>query len=68
MTIEFYTKTQIISMFAKDYIELDEHLEHQASEMGISYQALAKKNAETEFEIRLNEGTIEKVGMKYRLV
>lgn len=65
---ENFTKAQIIRMFANDQIELDYHLDDQAQKMGISTLTLAKRIAEEEFNIGLNEGTIVKVGRRYELI
>ena len=62
-----YTKAEIIRMFAQDQIALDEYLEDQAQDIGITMQALAKRIAEEEFAIGLQEGTITKVGRRYRV-
>lgn len=67
MVDKTFTKSELLKEFAKDQLELNYHAEDEAEMMGISVKEYAKRIAEEEFSIRLQEGTIVKVGRRYML-
>ena len=63
---KLYTKSEHIKELMNDEIELNQHIEHEASLEGLTVKQFAKRIAETTFDILLEEGTIIKVGNKYK--
>lgn len=60
-----FTKSELIKEFAEDQLELNYHAEDEAETMGISVKEYAKRIAIEEFDIRLQEGSIVKVGRRF---
>ena len=62
------TKSEWIKEFAKDELANNTQIEAHAEEIGITVKEFAKSIAEIEFNTRLQEGSLVKVGRRYKLV
>lgn len=68
MTQEAKTKSEWIKEFANDEMENNTQIEGCAEEIGLTVKDFAKSIAEEEFETLINEGSLIKVGRRYKLV
>ena len=59
------TKTDIIKEFMQDYLELNYHAKEEAQECGKTLKQYLKDIAVYEFDTRLADGSIIKVGRKF---
>lgn len=62
-----YTKSELLREFASDELELNETADYEAEQMGISVKEFARRIAIVEFDTMLGEGSIVKVGNRYKL-
>lgn len=62
-----YTRSELLKEFAQDELELNENADYEAEQMGITMKEFAKRIAIVEFDTMLQEGSIIKVGHRYRL-
>ena len=61
-----FTKAELIKELMNDEIELNLHIDYEAQQEGLTVKQLAKRIAENTFDTLLGEGSIIKVGRRYK--
>ena len=61
-----FTKAELIKELMNDELELNHHIDYEAELEGLTAKQFAKRIAETTFDLLLEEGSIIKVGKRYK--